>query len=186
MNENKFSLLLNTFTPLFIICFFLLDSMLFRNLKGIIFLMGLSVSVIFTILVSNFIIPQSQINKICVPFTVNNSSTFINFPLTLNILLYTVTALMYSMASNNYIIPNIGFIFLMFSFIIINIHWLLQNNCFQTNNIIFSMIFGISGALIWNYILDKSKNKQYIYILGISSDKTCQIPKRKTYKCKTK
>ena len=48
----KYSLV-NAFLPIIIICFFLLDSLLHRNVKGLVFLIGLSFSIMATIFVGN-------------------------------------------------------------------------------------------------------------------------------------
>ena len=185
---DNVNILLNAITPIIIICFFLLDSMLYRNLKGIVFLIGLSISIITTVLVSNTInIPQPLSDKTqCIPFTFNSSPASIKFPLTPNIIIFTITSLAITMLHNNFILANIGFIFTMLSIFTVNIIWLLEQKCFSVLHISIATMVGLITAILWSYILNKSNNKQYLYNLGVSSNDTCQIPKRKTFKCKTK
>lgn len=188
MSESYINIIINTFTPFFIFCFFILDSLIFNNIKGIIFLIGLSISLVISFLASNMLNITNNINnnKKCIPLTINNSSLLMNIPLTPNILFYTITSLLYSMLHNNFILANFTFIITISIIIIMNIVWLLQEHCFSTIQIVVSSLLGITTALLWNFILHKSNNKGYIYTLGLPSSQICQIPKRKTYKCKTK
>lgn len=187
MNEiSSINLLFNAFAPFFIICFFLLDSMIYRNIKGLMLLIGMSISSAITFLVCNSMNFQTNTSAIkeCVPFTFNNSSTFANFPLTINLFTFTLTSLAMTMARNNFIISNIVFIFIMISLIILNMVWLIQKSCFTTIHIMTTMLVSILTAILWSHVLSKSNNNKYIYTIGVSSNDTCQMPKRKTYKCK--
>jgi hypothetical protein len=183
---ESINLLFNAFAPFFVICFFLLDSMIYRNIKGVILLIGMSISSVIMFLASNSMNfhQNTAAIKQCVPFTINNSSTFANFPLTPNLLIFTFMSLIMTMAHNNFIITNLIFIFIMMSLITINILWLFQKGCFSTMHILFTCLISIATAVLWSYILNKSNNKGLIYTIGVSSNDTCQVPKRKTYKCK--
>ena len=159
MNElDSINILFNAFAPFFIICFFLLDSMIYRNIKGLILLIGMSISAIITFLVCNSINFQTNVSAIkeCIPFTFNNSSTFANFPLTPNLLTFTLTTLVMTMAQNNFITSNLVFIFIMMSFILINIIWLIQKSCFTSTHILTTSLISIATAILWSYILNKS------------------------------
>jgi len=65
--------MVHIFIPILIISFFLLDSMINRNVKGIVFLIGLAFTVMANIFImSTFNIKQTESkNKLCNPITLN-------------------------------------------------------------------------------------------------------------------
>ena len=83
-------------------------------------------------------------------------------------------------------IINIPFILIIILLTISDSLWLIQNNCFSGYQTMISVFSGILFGLLWSFTLNKSNNKDIIYNVGINNYQTCNIPKNKTYKCKTK
>lgn len=178
----------NSFLPIIIISFFLLDSFIFKNLKGIVFLAGLLFAIMSSIIINNtFTITRYENNnKVCSPFTINDISKNFNLPLNPIILLYTFVYLVSIMLNNGFVLNNFAYIFIMGTVIIKDIFWLAENKCFTSNQIIMSSAIGISMSLLWSLVLQKSNNKSILYTIGVNSNDTCEVPKKKTYKCKYK
>ena len=180
--------LINVFLPIIIISFFLLDSLIYNNIKGIVFLIGLSFTIMATIFVGNSfnIRPIVSDNEICKTFTFNNLSNYTKLPINPSILIFTTIYLVYTMLKNNYVLANLNFIIIMLLIIISDNLWLLQNGCYSTSQLVMSNGIGIIMSLLWSYVIHKSNNKSIIYTIGVDSASTCEVPKRKTYKCKYK
>ena len=61
----NFYSLINAFIPLFIISFFLLDSMFNVNIKGLVLIIGLCINIIVTIIIGNSLnIPTNDNNNL--------------------------------------------------------------------------------------------------------------------------
>lgn len=182
----KYSLV-NAFLPIIIICFFLLDSLLHRNVKGLVFLIGLSFSIMSTIFVGNsFGLSSLKGNDVCQPFTINSNSFHTNLPLNPTILIFTTVYLTYTAAKNNFILKNTFFLLIMFLIIVSDNIWLIQNKCYSPLQVIVSNCIGLLAALLWSFIIHKSNDKSIIYMIGTDNNNTCELPKKKTFKCKYK
>ena len=183
----NFYSLINAFIPLFLISFFLLDSMLNVNLKGIILVLGICINVLVTIIVGNSLnIPVKETsNLICTPFTVSNIISFNRLPLNTTILSFVFIYLTSISAISGNMLINIPFILIIILLTISDSLWLIQNNCFSGYQTIISAFSGILFGLLWAFAINKSNNKDIIYNVGINNYQTCNIPKNKTYKCKT-
>lgn len=187
VNYNFYSLI-NAFIPLFLISFFLLDSILNANLKGIILILGICINILVTIIVGNSInIPINEVNNlICTPFSVSNIISFNKLPLNTTMLSFVFIYLLSVSAISGNVLINTPFFLIVILLIISDSLWLVQNNCFSGYQTIISSFTGILFGLLWSFILTKSNNREIIYNIGINNYKTCNIPKNKTYKCKTK
>lgn len=176
--------MVHIFIPILIISFFLLDSMINRNVKGIVFLIGLAFTVMANIFVmSTFNIKQTESkNKLCNPITLNGSPITLNIPLTNTMLIYTFINLFYTMCVNNFILQNVVSICILLLLIGNDVAWLKTNNCFTDNHIMINVMVTIIVTIIWSAVIHKSNNKSIIYNLGLKNDATCQIPKKKTMK----
>lgn len=186
--KYNFYSLINAFIPLFLISFFLLDSILNANLKGIILILGICINILVTIIVGNSInIPINEVNNlICTPFSVSNIISFNKLPLNTTMLSFVFIYLLSVSAISGNVLINTPFFLIVILLIISDSLWLVQNNCFSGYQTIISSFTGILFGLLWSFILTKSNNREIIYNIGINNYKTCNIPKNKTYKCKTK
>lgn len=186
--SNNYYSLANAFLPIIIICFFLLDSMIYKNVRGIIFIIGICFCIMSTILVGNTFnfSKLDNLSEICTPFSMNNMSRYSNIPLSTSMIVFTAVSLIFTIIKYNLITTNIPFILIMALLIITDSLWLAQNNCYTNYQILFSCLTGAIIAVLWSHILHKSNNKQFIYTLGIDNNNICEIPKKKAFKCQYK
>ena len=98
------------------------------------------------------------------------------------VFIYLITI---SVISGN-ILVNTPFFLIIILLMISDSLWLIQNNCYSGYQTIIASFSGLLFGLLWSFILNKSNNKEIIYNVGINNYETCNIPKNKTYKCKTK
>lgn len=187
INYNFYSLI-NAFIPLFLISFFLLDSMLNVNVKGIILVLGICINVLVTIIVGNSlnVSVNDTNNLICTPFSISNIISFNKLPLNTSMLSFVFIYLITISVISGNILVNTPFFLIIILLMISDSLWLIQNNCYSGYQTIISSFSGLLFGLLWSFILNKSNNKEIIYNVGINNYQTCNIPKNKTYKCKTK
>lgn len=180
--------LVNVFIPIIIISFFLLDSIIYNNIKGLVFLAGLSFTIMATIFIGNSFNMNTTVpkNEICKTFTFDALSNYTRLPINPSLLMFTMIYLVYTMLKNNFVLINMNFLIIMSLVLITDNLWLLQNECYSTKQIVISNAIGLIVSLLWSYVIHKSNNKSIIYNVGVDSASTCEIPKRKTYKCKYK
>lgn len=175
--------------PLFISFFFIFDSIFQNNLKGIIYIVGLIIAMVFTILVGNTV---SFLNKnepdidMCFPVKIDNFVNISNLPLSQSVYGFTFLYLLIPMIKYNFIGYN-SILLILFSCLIFTDMYLLSfYNCFSLKQIIFSLIVGSAFGIMYMSVLLSSNKKNIIYMPGIPQTNTCDLPKRKAYRCRVK
>ena len=125
-------------------------------------------------------------NLICTPFSISNIISFNKLPLNTSMLSFVFIYLITISVISGNILVNTPFFLIIILLMISDSLWLIQNNCYSGYQTIISSFSGLLFGLLWSFILNKSNNKEIIYNVGINNYQTCNIPKNKTYKCKTK
>tara|TARA_B110000967_G_scaffold209718_1_gene267270 strand:+ start:5342 stop:5956 length:615 start_codon:yes stop_codon:yes gene_type:complete len=186
--------------PFIIISFFILLSILNADMKGIIYLIGLTVSLLFTYLIgNNFSLFNylTNANEICNNISIKHISY--NLPINQNVIGYTLSYLLYSSIisrlltdkNNNKIwesgsiinafIDNIYLIVFFIAILIFDVIWNIQNSCFNFSQLLISIILGSTIGLLWGYIISTSNSK---YLQYLTNNNYCATPKKKAFKCK--
>jgi len=188
LDINNIRSLLYFFAPFLIVCYFLLFSLINMDLKGIIYLIGLFISLIVTIFIGNGITKKDNMfsnqSELCNFVTINHIANISNVPLSISVYCFTTFYLLYTMAINNSIIPNILLLVFLGILILTDMIWLTQNNCFSGMNIMIGMLISGLMGILWGYLINKFNNKDLQYFTA--DDNICTIPKRKYFKCNTK
>ena len=187
MKYNVYSLF-NALLPIVIISFFLLDSLFNVNLKGIVLIFGALINILVTIIVGNsFELDEGNTpNEMCTPFTISNIQTFTRLPINKSMLCYVFIYLISIAGINGFLTINLPFIAIMIALIFADSSWLIRNGCFSGKQTFISACSGILFALLWSFIINKTNNKNLLYNIGINDYNVCHVPKRRSYKCKTK
>lgn len=186
--------------PFIIICFFILLSILNADIKGIIYIIGLTVSLLITYLIGNsFSLFQyiTNTNHMCNNVNIQNISY--NLPINQNIIGYTLSYLLYSSIINslltdtnnkkiwsgesirNALFDNIYLIVFFIVILIFDVIWNIQNSCFNFSQLLISVILGSIIGLLWGYIISTSNSK---YLQYSTNNNYCVTPKKKAFKCK--
>jgi hypothetical protein len=188
LNSYNVYSLFHAFIPIIIICFFLLDSMINKNMRGIVFLFGMAFSLITSTIIYNLFnfTSTGKENDICAPFTINSINYFSKLPVNLSILIYTATNLSYTALVNGFLLQNIAFIFIILMLIITDSVFITANYCFTPFQVCVAMLTSFLVGILWSYVLHNSNNKYLIYNVGFDNNMVCEIPKKKSYKCKSK
>ena len=112
IQHNIYSLFY-VFTPIIIISFFLLDSMLNGHYKGYVFLIGLAFSIITSIIIGNTIgLSNNTVNSSETYPIYNKQNDFSKIPINTTILMYTATNLLYTALVHDFILQNLHFCYI--------------------------------------------------------------------------
>lgn len=175
--------------PLFMVFYFILDSIFQANTKGIMYIIGICITVILTIIIGNTISfknPDTPINDFCFPIAIENFVNISNLPLSQSIYGFTFLYIFIPLLKYQFMYHNAVFFVLFFLLILTDFTLLMNYNCFSIQQAVFSLLIGGIIGTIYISMLLKSKTKNIIYIPGIPQSQMCDLPKRKAYKCKLK
>jgi len=149
--------------PFILVCFFTLSSVFNRDFVGLIYLGGLLIACFFNIIIGE-IFPRGETNEMCDLITINNNVLFSNLPIGLTIISYTFFYLLYMIIQYDFIRDNMTSLVIFPLFIISDVIWNINNNCFSILNIILSIAVGGSIGYGWSALLDYGKIKNFHFI----------------------
>jgi uncharacterized membrane protein YagU involved in acid resistance len=109
---------------------------------------------------------------------------FSKIPINTTILIYTATNLLYTALVHDFVLQNAAFFVIITLLILNDSLYVVTNGCYSTIQIGIACLVGFIIAMLWSIVLHKSNNKSLIYNMGVDNNMLCEIPKKKTYKCK--
>jgi hypothetical protein len=157
--------------PFILICYFLLYSLLYNSISGIILLSGMCMVVLVAPLFIRTISNNGN----------NNINMFgsSNIPFSQIIYCFTFAYLLFTTLVYNHVSRNI---LSLISFIILILVDAVHQYVGTDPYIIFkSMGLGVIGGLLWGYAINSLSNKNYQYIIG--NHEMCLLPKKLKGKC---
>ena len=176
--------------PIFIVFYFIFDSIIQVNLKGFTFIIGLIITTILTVLGGNNIsfINKKEPNKdFCFPISINNFVNISNLPISQSIYAFTFFYLTVPLLKYNFFIGYNTILFILFLFLIgTDMLLLYKYNCFSMKQITMSLFIGSFIGIMYISTLLNSNKKNIIYIPGIPQSSVCDLPKRKGYRCRVR
>jgi len=176
------------FAPFIIISYFTLESIFNQDLKGVVYIVGLLVASVCTILFGN-IIGQSEnpliANPKCTTLTIGNNQPISNLPLSQTVFGYTLSYLSYFIGVNNLATQNIP-TFIIFPLIILaDMMWNTSNGCSSNPRLLLALIIGGLVGVLWAMIIDSTGMVNLTYFSGVSNKAVCSQPSRSMYRCRT-
>ena len=183
------------FAPFIIISYFTLESIFNQDLKGVIYLVGLLIASVFTILIGN-ILPSQDLSIIspnkdgysvakCNALTIGNNQPLSKLPLSQTIFGYTLAYLSYFIGVNHLETQNIP-TFIIFPLVIVaDMIWNTANVCSSQISLLSALIIGGLIGVLWAMIIDSTKMPGLSYFSGISNKAVCSQPSRSMYRCRT-
>jgi len=184
--------------PFIIVSYFTLQSLFNQDLKGLIYLVGLLVASVVTILIGN-ILPQDQTKSLLIPestnarlnkakcnqLTLGAGQPISNLPLSQTVFGYTLAYLSYFISMNSLQTQNIP-MFVLFPIVILaDIFWNVNNGCSSAIYLLSALILGGLIGSLWAMIIDSTKMANLAYFSGISNKDVCSQPKKSMYRCRT-
>jgi hypothetical protein len=178
--------------PFIIVSYFTLQSVFNQDLKGVIYLVGLLIASVVTILVGN-VLPRTGNSETestplttakCHMLTLNESGPISKLPLSQTVFGYTLAYLSYFIGVNNLQTQNIA-TFIIFPIIVIaDFIWSTSNNCASPEMLLTALIVGGLIGVAWAMIIDSTNMANLAYFSGISNKDVCSQPSRSMYKCR--
>jgi len=184
--------LLFRLAPFIIVSYFTLQSIFNQDLKGLIYLFGLVVATVLTILIGNVIpFPNTPILSVdkyskakCNSLTLGSDSPISRLPLSQTVFGYTLAYLSYFIGVNNLTTQNIP-TFVIFPIIILaDMFWNVSNDCSTNELLLSALIIGGAVGAIWALIIDSTKMANLSYFSGITNKDVCSKPSKQMIRCK--
>jgi len=182
------------FAPFIIVSYFALQSIFNQDLKGVIYLIGLLIASVITMLLGN-IIPntsdasgppiQSAFAKAkCNQLTMGSDGPISKLPLSQTVFGYTIAYLSYFININNLETQNIPTFILFPILILADMMWNTSNGCSTGILLLCGLIIGGIIGILWAMIIDSTGSTNLSYFSGISNKDVCSRPSKSLYKCR--
>jgi hypothetical protein len=176
------------FAPFIIVSYFTLESIFNQDLKGVIYLIGLLIATVMTILFGN-LIPQADepliTNPKCTTLTIGNNQPISKLPLSQTVFGYTLSYLSYFIGVNNLTTQNIP-TFVIFPIIVVaDMMWNTSNSCSTNPKLLSALIIGGLVGVLWAMLIDSTGMVNLTYFSGVSNKAVCSQPSRSMYRCRT-
>ena len=184
------------FSPFFIVSYFVLNSILQLDYKGLIYISGLLLASCIIKLLgdkSTFENPKIELSDTtnpCLEYTLGTSSIgyirdgpFSKIPLSLVVFSYTFTYLLYFIITSNLLSVNLVTITFFIYLIFVELHFLSRHSCSHPMNMLCGILVGGVIGVLWASIIKTSNNADLYYFNGINNAGYCTIAKERKYKC---
>ena len=196
MDLSKYFLLFFKLLPFIIVCYFILFSLFFFDLKGIIYLTGLLITCLITIIigkVGGVEYNSDNNNGACNLLDLNTDNN--NEPLSpvaLNIVslafllgYYTTILAKHENKKSNYRFTNNVFSYIILLGVILTyFYWYYSlSKCGDLKLAGVPIAIGIIGGALWSIFIMETNISQLQYFNGISSAEVCSMPTKKMYRC---
>lgn len=174
--------------PFIIVSYFALQSIFNQDFKGLIYLVGLLMASVTTIIVGN-VIPKQDVSPLnqakCNMLTLGANEPLSRLPLSQTVFGYTLAYLSYFIGVNNLQSQNIA-TFVIFPVIVIaDFMWSTSNGCSSPEYLLTSLIIGGLIGVLWAMIIDSTKIADFTYFSGINNKDVCTKPSRSMYRCRS-
>tara|TARA_B100001758_G_scaffold99924_1_gene85397 strand:- start:398 stop:1012 length:615 start_codon:yes stop_codon:yes gene_type:complete len=187
------------FAPFILVSFFLLNSIINLDIKGLVYLIGLIITLTVSIFIGNALLQKQKIpgEEMCHMISISNIKSISTIPLSVITYVFTGCYLLYTMSVNNYIKNNdklkakddVGSIISMTSILAIVFFLILilqdiaiisRQKCYGTNHILLSLFLGGLLGTFWGYLINLTKNKSIQYFS--TNPNNCTIPKYQNFR----
>ena len=178
--------------PFIIVSYFTLQSIFNQDLKGLIYLFGLIVATVLTVLIGNVIpAPDTSIASVdkyskakCNALTLGSDEPISRLPLSQTVFGYTLAYLSYFIGVNNLTTQNIPTFVIFPILILADMFWNVSNYCSTNEYLLSALIIGGAVGAIWALIIDSTKIANLSYFSGISNKDVCSKPSKQMIRCK--
>jgi len=194
MELNLISILYLFFrlAPFIIVSYFGLQSIFNQDLKGVIFLIGLLVTSVITVIVGNILPMQSKndgvmsefARKICNQLTIGSNGPVSKLPLSQTVFGYTLAYLSYFIGINNLASQNVPTFIIFPLLIVADIIWNTTHGCSTNILLLTSLIIGGILGTLWGMIIEATNVPGLAYFSGISNKDVCSRPTKSLYRCR--
>jgi hypothetical protein len=183
-------------SPFIIVSYFSLGSIFNQDIKGLIYLVGVLLSMFVTILVGNSLpleltfgnapgesTTRRPVSGVCNMITMGADGSYSEVPLGTSILAYTLSYLVYIIAINKIEKSNIPTLVFLPTILLADILWNFANDCYMISGVFISVICGGLMGWFWAATIDSIK-KPELFFLNVGGDRPiCYRPSKQLFKC---
>ncbi len=170
--------------PIALISYFILHSIMYNSMSGIVLIIGIAISSSIAMFLGNTILSTPTVYKpssMCNFISINHKTGLSSIPFSQTIFGFTLSYLTFTVIEYGQGIRNLFSLLLFASLIIADINRLIDNKCFPLINIIFGLSCSLIMGAVWGNILNNPKYKPLQYVFG--QHELCMAPKRRNFKC---
>ena len=164
--------------PFIIVSYFTLQSLFNQDLKGVIYLIGLIVASVITVVLGGVLkkfsppkglMPTDYSRIRCTQLTLGNTQPVSILPLSQTVFGYTLAYLTYFISINNLQTQNIA-TFIMFPLVIISdMIWSTSNMCSNPKYLLISLIIGAIIGTLWAMIIESTNMPNLVYMVALQT-----------------
>ena len=178
-------------SPFVIVCYFSLQSFFNSDIKGFIYLVGLLIASVSTIVLGSLITSDDSVdrNELCKTMTIGgNDKPLSNLPLSQTVFGYSFAYLSYFIVKYNLQSQNIP-TFIFFPLLSISDgFWNWNYECLGDKSktmfkIITSLVTGMLIGVLWATIIASTNVPNLQYMNGIGNKEVCGLPSKSMFKC---
>jgi len=174
--------------PFLLVFLMVMISIFNSDIKGLIYLLGIIIAFVFTIMFQSIIRYNpaalgKPVSTLCKIFALPNPIGGYSSPSFNSVMIaFTFIYLFIPMQDNN--VVNYPLIICIFIIFVIDAFTRIKGNCTNGQGIILGAVFGLIIGAIWYNLLKITKNEQLLYYDEYVSDKVaCSKPQKQTFKC---
>ena len=175
--------------PFILVSFFALSSVFNSDFKGIVYLIGLLVSLFIATLLEGSIFSKDYFaappnrDFSCDFLDVTRNSRITNLPVGSGIITYTLGYLLFIIIKYNYTKSNIPTILFLSLLAIADLIWQVNHTCYNPFAILITMVMFAGLGVLWSFLIDRFKLVELQYFNGVSGKESCSRPKKSTFRC---
>jgi hypothetical protein len=175
--------------PFILVSFFALSSVFNSDFKGIVYLIGLLLSLLVatalesSLFSKDYFSAPSDRDFTCNFLDVTKNSRITNLPVGSGIITYTLGYLLFIIIKYNYVqsnIPTVAFLSLLAAS---DLLWQVNHSCYKPFAVIITMVMFAGLGVLWSYLIDTFKLVELQYFNGVSGKETCSRPQKSTFRC---
>jgi hypothetical protein len=183
-------------SPLIVVSFFTLSSILNQDLKGVIYLSGLLFATFFSLISSSFIpFPEdvksltsspanNQANEmICNSLTLSENGRLSKIPLGMVVFTYTFFYLVDTISTYDLASQNIPTFIIFPAIIVAEAIWNRIYNCVTILQLFIAFGIGSLWGFIWARIIRSTGAVKLQYFNGINNGQVCNRPSKQMFRC---
>jgi len=175
------------FAPFLIVSYFTLQSIFNQDLKGVIYLIGLLIACVITVLFAR-LIPETPNPNIassikCNQLTIGPDQPLSKLPLSQTVFGFTLAYLSYFISINNLQTQNVPTFVVFPLFILGDMIWNIMNGCSTNILLMTALIIGGFVGAFWALIIDTINSPNLAYYSGINKE-VCSRPTKSLYRCR--
>lgn len=184
--------------PFILVSFFSISSILNQDLKGLMYICGLLLTTVLSIIAGNTFKNMFERNtesdndeynnatRVCNLLTLSDNGPISNIPLSQVVFSYTFGYLVYIIQKYGLYSQNVPTLLFFPLLMAADFYWNSSKKCVTPFASLAAMLLGIAGGAGWAGLIDSLKITKLQYFSGLSNTGSCSAASKQTLKCTSK